>query len=1286
MLPFISLGQTSSLFKSIEGASTASQSICYAVVQEKSGMIWIATEEGVLSHNSIDFKTYNSNNGLDPELSDRITTLFIDLNDQLYIGTETGLGIYNSHLDQFQKVAARNDNNPSLITKIIKSEDGRIFVAAFNGLWTQSGVDEPLERVGDFKQINFIENTKSGVLVAHQNKVTLVPYSMKMEDVIDFPVPLNQSVTAIGRIGQKLIAGTDSGQLFEFDPNSEVVFQPLGNFKNKIKDILLFNENTIYLATDGNGLFKLGEDWSIQQHFRDDDSSLEYIASNGVYDIEKGINDEIWIATYGGGISKLSTSGVAFTNHKHRNSDENSIASDLTRAIVQDGVGNIWFGTKKGISIWHRKNNTWRHLPSLKKNSPEFSIVLALEKRGNDIYVGTFNHGLFKIQITDLKVQSLNDEVVSQGAAKSVYSILSTDSQTIWIAGLQGELARLENDVVVKTLPIQNIRKLVRFDTHYILAVGRKGAFKIDIRDNSFSLLDAVANKTEDINYSTLNDVIKFNDLLLFASNGEGILIYDLNNESVRTLGIEEGLPSDNIQSIISIKENEFWVATTRGLAHVIKSDNGQQIFVYNESDGLASTEFNYGSSAILDDGKLIAFGGTNGVSIFNPLNIKTTGPVPYLKLIDVEVFNERLVPGTKELPESLDQISKIELSSDQTSIELSYIGVLHSAPEQVTYSHRLKGFDDKWSLPTTQNFQSFTNLGSGDYVFEVKALNKYKESSPVRAVAIKIATPWYATRVAVLLYLFALLAIVYGVIHFTRVMVRKRNADEQIAFFNNVTHEIKTPLTILMSSLDKVTSDIADTDESKKRIKTTVKRINSLFEQMLNFHKVTSENSITQHVTQLQVDKHITNLTESFAPLTEERNIRINVNSRLTNPVFHHDRDILDKVILNLISNAIKYSNAQSEINVDLSNTQDKQLQVKITDHGIGIPQEQQKHILKKYYRARNVINSQRPGTGLGLVMVKKLLDKTGGSISFVSEENVGTAFTVVLHDLKKLYEEKEIQKIHNINASTEDFDLLQLEVGNLSDAKILVCEDNDELRNLMVSALGNYFQVFEAINGQQGLEMALQHYPDIILTDLIMPEMDGMQMARQLKADINLNHIPVFMLTVLQNSSQKLESIESGVSEYIEKPIDMKILLAKIVNTLNFQTQLRKKYRQEQDSDTAAVFKNKQDQEFLEKLESNIVEHLGDESFSVHDLSGSMGMSRTSLYMKLKNLVDLSPQDFIIHTKLKVAKKLLIEGEMSIKEVAYQSGFSNPKYFSTSFKKFYNLTPSGFLDSLKK
>ena len=899
------------------------------------------------------------------------------------------------------------------------------------------------------------------------------------------------------------------------------------------------------------------------------------------------------------------------------------------------------------------------------------------------MWIGTYNNGLFKMNINSLKSTHYN--VLNNKLLKKVYAIHKDSKNNIWVGGIEGDLAVINPQDQIETYPIQQLKSIRENRSGNILITGRYGVYNINPFTKEFKLIEALKPDKNTLAYSTINSVYETkNGHLMLATNGEGLVFYNPENQEIKKLTISSGMPSDIVQGIITRSDSNIWASTTRGLANIIITEKDTVINVFDWRDGLASTEFNFGSYRKLSD-SLFAFGGVGGVTLFNPNHIKSNSYTPELAFDEFKLFNKPVNPGDGLLQKHINETESIALKHNENSIEINFTGVLHSSASKIKYAYKLEGFDKEWSNPSATSFASYTNLSPGDYTFKVKAYNKYGNPGEERQLHIKVASPWWATNLAFIFYGLLLIATVMVIIHFTSVIIKKKNADEQIDFFNNITHEIKTPLTILISSLDNVTENVGTGEDSKKRIKTTVKRINSLFEQMLNFQKVTSEGMHSIDISQIHLERHLRKRIHNFQPLTKERNLEIVLNNHWKEDAFYFDKDNFDKIILNLISNAIKYSFENGKITINLYKTTMRELKIEITDEGLGIPKDQQKFILKRYYRARNAINSQRPGTGLGLMMVKKLLEKTGGSIDFSSEENKGTKFTVLLKNLKFEHDKNMLSKentINHLNTETED----QSEIDAFSDSKILIVEDNDELRDMLVNTLGVYFQIFEASNGKEGLETASQIFPDLILTDLIMPEMDGMQMAKQLKDDINLNHIPVFMLTVLQNTAQKLESIESGISEYIEKPVDIKFLLAKMVNTLKWQQKLREKYIHDSDADTATLFRNKNDQEFLKNLEDTVIENIENESFSVHDLSGSFSMSRTSLYMKLKNLVDLSPQDFIIHTKLKHAKKLLIECECSIKEVAYRSGFSNPKYFSTSFKKFYEMTPSGFLESLKK
>ncbi|PTX62328.1 two component regulator with propeller domain [Kordia periserrulae] len=1284
-----SFAQNEITFAQLAGEDEYSQSIVYDIKQDSIGNIWIASEEGIAKHNSKTFKFYNTYNGLPTSLNNRITEIFIDSQQRIWAGSEKGICVYDANQDVFSLIDNQKSINPSLVEAFCEDSNKTVWIGGFNGLWkyTPNNSNRQLEHALEghaiqallaLNEVIFIGTSKG--LFSFDKKLGTAT-KIKLSDN-------NQDISSIVLLKDQLMVGTKTGTIFTVHTKSFNVdsVQLSKSFKGPINDFILDDKENIYIATDGNGLYYVNQNFSILNHYTEDADNPTSISSNGIYDLEFGKHGILWIASYGGGVNYFNSKQLPFQNITHELNKKNSLLVNFTRAIAKDANGKLWFGTKKGTSIYDQQSKTWTHIEKLSKNKEGVKdIVLAIEADGDYMWVGTYNNGLYKVHSNTLESERFSKIETNPALLKKVYTIYKDANNNIWIGGIGGYLAVLRNNEQIDNYPINNVKSITTDKEGNIVVAGRNGVYVINDALKEFKLIEALKPNEKTLAFATVNAVQFAEDnKYIVATNGEGILFYNPKNDQIQKLTVSSGMPSDIVQGILVMNDSTFWASTTKGLTQINISEKDTIINTFDKKDGLASTEFNYGSFAKLTE-NLFAFGGVDGVVLFNPAKIKGENYRPTVVLDEFKLFNKAVVPGSAILEKHINVTDKITLKSHENSIEIGFTGISHGMSSKLKYSWKLEGFDEEWSTPSATDFATYTNLNAGNYTFRVKASGKYGDFGQERTLQIHIRTAWWASNLAILLYIMLGIAIAYTIYHYISILVKKRNADQQINFLNNITHEIKTPLTILISSLDNVTDESTTQEASKNQIKTTVKRINSLFEQMLNFHKVTSQESLLQDIQKIELRKHITQIINDFKPLLTERNLEITVDTeKLVHDNFFFDTDAFEKIVLNLLSNAIKYSHDNGQIKIVLAHTNNQHLKIDVIDNGIGIPKDQQKYILNRYYRARNVINSQRPGTGLGLIMIKNLVEKTKGTISFVSEENKGTTFTVTLPDY--------VKEFHNHKASTEDAveDIpntleIQEELEEFSDSKILIVEDNDELRKLLVNTLGMYFQVFEASNGKAGLETAHQLFPDIILTDLIMPEMDGMQMAQQLKKDINLNHIPVFMMTVLQNSTQKLESLESGISEYIEKPINMKILFAKMINTLKFQKKLHKKYVHESDVENATVFRNKSDQEFLTKLEQTIIENINNDSFSVHDLSASFGMSRTSLYMKLKNLVDLSPQDFIIHTKLKYAKELLIKGDKTIKEVAYSSGFSNPKYFSTSFKKFYKMTPSGFLESLK-
>ncbi|WP_152286835.1 hybrid sensor histidine kinase/response regulator transcription factor [Flavicella marina] len=1268
LIVFCGFAQNSYDFEKLDAENGISQSIIYNLQQDKTGNIWMATEEGVVKYNSVFSDSYTRRKGLPKEVGNRVNTLFIDSEDRIWLGIDKGICLYDAQFDTFKYIVANSAKKPLGVRSICEDINGKIWIGAYNGLWSYepestefvNKTEQSKDKVSIqtlFSSINetLLLGTSNGLYVYEIQKEVLRKVTEK---------PLN--ILSIIRNKSDYLLGTKGSGLFKIDNR----FNQLNKVQNiqanhPIRVISKDVSGEFLVGTDGAGVFALNSDYQLVKHYSHDEDRVNSLSSDGVYDIIVDRQGILWVATYGGGVNYIDKSKAIFKKIKHEPNELNSIKNSFTRSIEEDIYGRLWFGTKKGVSILNPKTNNWIHIENLN------DIVLTIESDGKTMWLGTFNNGVFKIHVDTLKISSVDLEL------RKVYVIYKDSEENMWIGGIEGDLIKLDKNGEVVSFPIRDVRSVLEFKKSIIIA-GRVGVTVI--KEDKIVNQNIIKKISDDLSLATINAIVPHSkNEVLIATNGGGLLIYNNDKKSFHRLAREAGMPSDIIQGVISYKDNEIWASTTKGLARIRTFEKDTVVHVFDKNDGLSSTEFNYGSYKEVHGG-LLAFGGIDGVTIFDPSKIKRKeASLPNIVFDEFSVFNKVIAPTDSILKGHINTVKQIDLKYRQNSITLKYLGVSNMGASKIKYSWKLDGFSEEWSAPETNRQVNFTNLSFGDYIFRVKASNGFGEWGLERNIRIKVKRPWWATTTAYFIYFFLVIVIFVVTIYFTQFIVSKRNADEQIEFFNNLTHEIRTPLTILLSSLDSVSDNTEQ--EANNQVKKTITRLNALFEQMLNFRKSTSVNPI-KNVAKIPLEKHIKELVLNFKPLLEEYNIELKINNKWKKDIFYFDKETLNKIVFNLISNAVKYSKKGGSIDVLVKPTGTKQLLIQVKDTGIGIPKDQQKFILKRFYRARNVVNSQKPGTGLGLMMVKNLVEKLNGSISFDSEENVGTTFKVVIPNLENLYQDSAVlpesfQKEFTINEQTD--------IEEFSDRTILIVEDNNELRSLLAKSLGTYFQVHEASNGKEGLELAGQVFPDIILTDLIMPEMDGMQMAKELLNDINLNHIPVFMMTVLNNSELKIESIESGISEYIEKPLDINLLLAKITNTLSWQNKLRKKYVHQSEKDTATQYRNSKDESFITNLESILLTNISDTTFSVHELCDRVGMSRTSLYMKLKNLIDLSPQDFIIHTKLKYGKSLLIRGGMSVKEIAYQSGFSNPKYFSTSFKKFYGESPTSFLSRLK-
>jgi signal transduction histidine kinase/ligand-binding sensor domain-containing protein/CheY-like chemotaxis protein/AraC-like DNA-binding protein len=1253
------------------------QSIVYEIEQDQYGNLWLATEEGVIRYNSKEAYLYNKFNGLPEGISNRINCIYID-KEIILIGTETGLCKFNPFLDKFEVIRPENAEELNVL-KIEKDNYGSFWLSSYNGIWECkiSGNQQSFIRIENDNNPKSLILFESTLLYAKNSGIYAFNLKTRVATKINHTPFSGVDISSVKRIDDTLYFGTHNGKLFYTNlVLSEFKEIPLQYTSNRIpiKDIEAFNHHFL-VATDGAGILELNTNFGLIQQYKHNEDDNSTLSINGVYDLFVDNVNNLWVATYGGNVNYFNPEKNIFKTVKHQINNNNSISSSFSRSFLELKNGKIWIGTIDGINIWDKKNQIWQRLGKLNPNSSN-EVILSMVEDGDDVWVSSYNDGVYRINTqTFSKIKySPTEESHHKITTNKAFKLFKDRNQNIWIGGIDGNLCAIKPDGSIKVFTLDNIRDITQNKKGDIIIVGKNGVFSIDKSEKIVDIKELRPLKGE-LEYNLLNCVIEDSKgNIVLGSNGTGAIFYNPKNKSIKVFNTISDFPSDIVQGIIEYASGKYWMSTTKGLVHLMMNEKDTIIKIYNKADGLAGNEFNYNAFYKLRSGELL-FGSTEGINYFYPDNILKNNYQPKIIFDEFSVFNIPVKPESKILKNHINTVDKINLKYSNNSIGIKFTGIMLGFHSKVNYTWKLEGFDKEWSKPGNKSNVNYTNLNYGDYIFRVKASFENGMWGEERILKIHINRPWYASFWAFLMYLFILSIIFYSVFRVTKLQEFKRSKEEQINMLNNITHEIKTPLSVLISTIK--TGNELNTQKGSV-IHNTIEQLNGLINQMLNFHLVTSELNLNQEVNKIKLSNYFKDLIYNFNPLLEEKELIIRFHNLTDKDIFYTSKTDFDKIMYNLLTNAIKYSKKNTTIDIKaIDNNKKNTFTFSVHDYGIGIPQDEQKYILNNYYRARNAINSQHSGTGLGLMIVKNLIEKRNGKITFTSELQKGTTFYVELPNQEDQYLHAALipdQNVHEIDEKNIDFE-------KFSHYKILIVEDNDELRRNIVKTLEKYFLIFEATNGKEGIEKAKEIYPDLILTDYIMPEMDGMEMCNEIKDNINLNHIPIFMMTVLHSTTHKQESIEHGITEYIEKPLNLNILFAKINNILKWRETLREKYLHQKESESLEKYKSQKDSEFIEKLEKIILENILQEDFNIQEICLKLGMSRTSLYMKLKNLLNFSIQDFIIYTKLKFAKNLILKGEDSIKEVAYASGFSNPKHFSTSFRKAFGETPSDYI-----
>ncbi|TVZ25517.1 signal transduction histidine kinase [Gillisia sp. Hel_I_86] len=1284
------------------------------IQQDSIGNLWIASDDHVQRYNSFFSEFYSQFKGM-PEKAGKINTLFIDSQNRIWTGTENGLYRYNPEKNVFVAIPSERANTKTNVQQIAEDEFGKIWIGSNSGIWNytrnQLVLISPFpskQSVNDLAPVDqrIVFGTSKGLFSLNKNsgqykKIPLLSYK-------DF------NVRSILFTGEAYLIGTQENGLYKTDKNfsnpEKIYSLPFSAQKTPIEDISIDKAGNVYLASKGDGLLILNKNLKLASHYLQQENNNLSLSDNSLNGLFLDKYNTLWVSTESGQINSINLKQNNFEFLRHDPKKYSSLADNFTTAIEEDKNGNVWFGTRQGLSVWNRRSDSWQHLKNLsfkyQSNIPD--IIRDLQADDMHMWVATFNDGVYKINInTFLRAQYSTDALNKTGLQK-VNALLVDTNKNVWAGGEDGNLTRIDPNNEIKSFTLRGISAMAQLDNGDVLAAGKNGVFNIHTGANTFQPIKKLDPNTKNLPYFNINTISEtLSGEIVLATEGAGIVVYNPEAGSVKVINVKSGLPSNRIQGLLIYGRNEVWAGTNKGLVNFVIEDN-PTIRVFDKDDGLLSAVFTRGSFAQLDN--KLAFGTLKGVSVFNPNKLKSKPEtVPNILFGALDVMSKE--DGTKSLA-NFDSGKKLKLGPDQNSFHIKFYGMTPGDYSQLAYSWKLEGLDTEWSDPSTQNEANYANLAPGKYTFLVKAKKANGQWSAVKQVSMNIASPWWASTGAYVIFGILLLALIGIPLYLFRIHKKRESKAARSKFYSNLNQEIGTPLTILLTSLENIAEEESKT---KHRLKNTVNRLKELLEPILNFQpsKFRKANAAPV-ISRIALDNYFEELIKDFNPLLRQKNLEIIVNNQWNQEFFYYDADNLNKIFFNLISSAIKYSFDEGKIIINLIGTNKGDLKIQVADNGLGLPREDQK-VIKEYYRSSRSGIAAENSEHINLLYVKDFIDKLGGTIVFESSKDQGTTFTLILknhikdeiaqapktEEIQQVLVEKPILKNEpeltvirdtkpiKVEEKVEIEESVPQEIVSKNEStteeiRILIVEDNDELRKVFVQSFKKLGEVFDAKNGLEAYEIASRIIPNAILTDFDMPGMDGITLYNAIKENPDLHNVPVFVMVTDENRMQLPVEDQSELLQLIAKPVNLELLLLKVEGKMKASA-IQPYVNTNLSERNSNLLKGGLDDKFIANLEAIIVQNIHDSSFTVEDLSEAIGMSSNSLYLKLKNLNGLTPLDFITRTKLIYARSLLNKGESDLSEVARQAGFQNKDIFFSSFKKYFGFMPGTIMEKNK-
>lgn len=1292
-------GQAEELhFRHYNNKQGLSHNTVYCSLQDQRGFMWFGTDDGLNRFDGHTFKIYRHSSLQANSLpNDRLVSLFESSDGKIWVCTAGATSYYDYTTDTFHPFRLSDgQNEPESFFGVTEDKDHRLWFVRNNRIVRYNPADKSARVYPSEKHFypTIVTLTREGEPL-FADRHSLYTYKEEADNFAGTDILTEQQISKqiniqticqVPELG--VLVGTDQAGLLLYKYQDQSVATIIPDVQ--VRAITPFNNSTYWIASE-SGIFIYNVLTRKVINLRKSLTNEYTIADNAIYSLTKDREGGMWAGSFFGGISYLPKEYTRF-NHFIGGKTHPQLPGNAIREIVPDQYGNLWLGTEdNGINCY---NPATGQITNYSLNNPQHPLsatnIHGLFADGNKLWVGTYNKGIDVLDIPSGKIvkhysrentgNTLNNNFVLCFYKTRDNEFLVGTGSGVMIFNEHTETFAPWNDIYAL------VRQIYQDSNGDIWAATASGVFHYIREEKKVEHYTTDLNKSQSIGSNNTTSVFEDSKKRIWVTTVNGLSLFNKETRSFNRITTENGLPSNIIYRIVEDKENSFWLSTANGLVKFNPDTYVMRTFTY--TDGLHESQFNYCSSYQSPDG-MIYMGTINGMLSFNPSLFKedTFSPPVYITAINVPDNEEN---RHNLITPSIVSTETLKLPYDASTFTLSYVALSYTSPDAIRYAYKLEGVDKDWIYMNQNKDVTFANLSPGDYIFKVRSTN----SSGIwqnneQSLHIIITPPFWATGWAFFLYAVIICILIVLFYNYKKAKLEEKHRinrdlfesrkekelyDAKIQFFTFITHEIRTPLTLIKAPLEKILKSndgTASTKENLRIIEKNTQQLLNLSNQLLDFRKTESRGFKLNYVN-TDVTLWLQTLVQPFVPVMEQENKSFISDIPSYSLFAYIDREAFSKIINNLLTNALKYSDRYISLQME-TDEEKTDFTITVTNDGLLVPEEEKENIFNPFYRLKETEHQQ--GSGIGLSLARTLAEFHKGTLSYRQTADGKNQFILTLPkeqaDCYQLAFEKKTEE--TVAENTTD--------KNTEKPAVLVVEDQTDMRKFIANELSDHYRVLEAANGKEAVNLLKDNTISLIISDVMMPVMDGFELCNVVKNDVDFSHIPFILLTAQHNLQSRLKGLNNGADAYMEKPFSIELLTAQVANLLKSREILTKTYRETPSVPAATLAVSTVDDLFLRKFNTYLEENITNETLNVEMLASEMGMSTSSLYRKVKGLSGLSPVDFIKMTRLKKAVQLMQSGECRINEIAFQTGFSSPAYFSTCFQKQYGKTPTEFM-----